>query len=579
MMRGPLATDGPKPMNQTPDARSIFAPIWRRKWLILAVAVVVGAATYLYYKHERPTYTASTEVYLGASSEEQAPTSKPTPKSRTTGDQAAIVNSIVVEEVRNRLDKEHKAALIRGAKVRAKQPEKSEFLTITAEAHRSRTAAFMANTVAQAYIKRKTSKRERGIEQAISLSRRQLRRIEATDAAKEAAAAAAAAKPKGKGGVAPSAGGKGASTSSVLQAATLSTKISELEASLGTVTAVQLKPAKRGTLVSPKPRKDAEFGFVLGLVLAALAVFAASRFDRRLRSLEAIEAVMQAPLLAVLPKAPRPIVRRDGSVRPSKLLLEPLRRLHTGLRLIELPGHGVVAGYATAAGNGATSGRRPKVILVVSPDPGDGKSTLVADLALTQRDAGERVIVVEANFRRPIQARMLGLEANHSLVDVLTGRLEVDDAMQPVLAADLEAVGADGVGVMTATQQRVGSLFLLAGDTSVPNPPALVAQMAASGLLQTLADRFDYVLIDAPSPLEVSDVVPLFGAVDGIVTVVRVGHSREVSAQRVQQMLDGPSNAPVLGVVANFAAPRELKRSGFSSFNGRTRSAGRPKRG
>jgi succinoglycan biosynthesis transport protein ExoP len=578
MMRGPLATDGPKPMNQTPDARSIFAPIWRRKWLILAVAAVVGVATYLYYKHERPTYTASTEVYLGASSEEQAPTTKATGKSRSVGDQAAIVNSIVVEEVRNQLDKEHKGALIRGAKVRAKLPEKSEFLTITAEAHRSKTAALMANTVARAYIRRKTSKRERGIEQAIALSRRQLRRIEAIAAAKEAAATAAAAKTKGKGGAAPS-GGKGASTSSVLQAATLSTKISELEASLGTVTAVQLKPAKHGTLVSPKPRKDAEFGFVLGLVLAALAVFTASRFDRRMRSLEAIEAVMQAPLLAVLPKAPRPIVRRDGSVRPSKLLLEPLRRLHTGLRLIELPGHGAAAGYDPAVGNGTTSGRRPKVILVVSPDPGDGKSTLIADLALTQRDGGERVIVVEANFRRPIQARLLGLEENRSLVDVLTGRLELDDAMQPVLAADLEAVGADGGGVLTATQQRVGSLFLLAGDTSVPNPPALVAQMASSGLLQRLADRFDYVLIDAPSPLEVSDVVPLFGAVDGIVTVVRVGHSREVSAQRVQQMLDGASNAPVLGVVANFAAPRELKRSGFSSFNGRTRSGGRPKRG
>jgi Mrp family chromosome partitioning ATPase len=563
-------------MNQTPEARSIFAPIWRRKWLVLAVAIVAAAATYLYYKHERPTYEASTVVYLGASSEEQAPTSKAAPKSRLPADQAAIVNSIIVEEVRSELVRKHKAALIRGVKVRGKLPEKSEFLQITAEAHSSRAAAFVANAVAQAYIRRKTSKREAGIEQALALSRRQLRRIEATDAAREAAAAVTAK--KGKGG-APSAGGKGASTSSVIQAASLGTKISELETSLGAVTAVQLKPAKRGVLVSPKPRKDAEFAFVLGLVFAALAVFTVSRFDRRLRSLDAIEAVIQAPLLAVLPKAPRPIIRRDGSARPSKLLLEPLRRLHTGLRLIELPDQGAVTGYSPAPGNGTASGARPKVILVVSPDPGDGKSTLVADLALTQRDGGERVIVVEANFRRPIQARMLGLEASHSLVDVLTGRLEVDDAMQPVLAADVAAVGADGVSVLTATQERVGSLFLLAGDTSVPNPPALIAQMATSGLLQTLADKFDYVLIDAPSPLEVSDVVPLFGVADGIVIVARVGHSREVSASRVQQMLDGPSNAPVLGVVANFAGARELKRSGFSSFNGRTPAAGRPKRG
>jgi polysaccharide biosynthesis transport protein len=563
-------------MNQTPEARSIFAPIWRRKWLVLAVAIVAAGATYLYYKHERPTYEATTTVYLGASSEEQVPTSKSALKSRLPADQAAIVNSIIVEEVRSELVRKHKAALIRGVKVRGKLPEKSEFLQITAEAHSSRAAAFVANAVARAYIRRKTSKREAGIEQALALSRRQLRRIEAADAAREAAAAVAVK--KGKGG-APSAGAKGASTSSVIQAASLGTKISELETSLGAVTAVQLKPAKHGVLVSPKPRKDAEFAFVLGLVLAALAVFTVSRFDRRLRSLEAIEAVMQAQLLAVLPKAPRPIVHRDGSARPSKLLLEPLRRLHTALRLIELPGQGAVTGYSPAPGNGAASGRRPKVILVVSPDPGDGKSTLVADLALTQRDGGERVVVVEANFRRPIQARMLGLEASHSLVDVLTGRLEVHDAMQPVLAADVAAAGADGVGVLTATQERVGSLFLLAGDTSVPNPPALIAQMATSGLLQTLADEFDYVLIDAPSPLEVSDVVPLFGVADGIVIVARVGHSREVSALRVQQMLDGPSNAPVLGVVASFAGARELKRSGFSSFNGRMAAAGRPKRG
>ena len=558
-------------MNPTPDARSIFAPIWRWKWLILAVAVVVAGATYFYYKREKPTYETSTEVYLGASNEEQ-PASKG--KAKGAGDQAAIVNSIVVEELRGQLVKEHKAGLIRGVKVGAKLPEKSEFMTIATTAHSPRSAAFIANAVAQAYIRRKASKREHGIEQAIALSRSQLRRIEAAAAAKEAAAAAA--KKKGKGGGASSVGGgKGSSASSVIQGATLSAKINELEASLGTVTAVQLRPAKaaRVALVAPKPKSDAEFGFVLGLVLAALAVFIVSRFDRRLRSLEAIEAAMQTPLLSALPKAPRPIVRRDGSVRPSNLLLEPLRRLHTALHLIDAPANGA------ASGNGASAARRPRVLLFVSPDPGDGKSTLVADLALTQREAGERVVVVEANFRRPIQARMLGLDANHSLADVLTGRLDVDDAMQPVMAVDVAEAAEVGVGALTATQERVGSLFLLAGDASVPNPPALVAQMATSGLLHSLAERFDYVLIDAPSPLEVSDVEPLFGAVDGIVIIARVAHSREVSVRRMRQMLERPSTAPVLGLVANFAAPRELKRSGFSSFNRRMRSGNRPKRG
>ncbi|HTA35744.1 MAG TPA: Wzz/FepE/Etk N-terminal domain-containing protein, partial [Solirubrobacteraceae bacterium] len=88
-------------MNETTDATAIFAPIWRRKWLILAVAIVVGAGSYLYYKRQRPTYQASTQVFLGAGAEEQAPTERTASKGRgnALADQAAVINTIVVEQV------------------------------------------------------------------------------------------------------------------------------------------------------------------------------------------------------------------------------------------------------------------------------------------------------------------------------------------------------------------------------------------------------------------------------------------------------------------------------------------------
>jgi tyrosine-protein kinase len=546
-------------MNETTDATSIFAPIWRRKWLILAVGVIVAFASYLYYKHERPTYQVSTQVFLGASAEEQAPTAKGSSKSRGSAlsGQATIVTSIVVEEVRHRLREEHKGELVRRSKVHAKIPEKSEFLTITTEAHSRKGAALLANLVAQRYIGRQQAKRERGIQKAISLSRRQLRRIEEAAAIRES-------RPQGKegGSAANGSGSKSSSSaSSVIQAASLSTKINELESSLGTVTAEQIKPAKpaNARLQSPKPRKDAIFGFVLGIVLAAIAAYAFSRFDRRVRSLAGVETTLHAPLLAALPKVARPIVTREGSSRPSNVLLEPLRRLHTALQLIDGP---------TAGGE---PGRRPRVILFVSPDPGDGKSTLVANLALVGRDAGERVVVVEANFRRPVQMRLLGVGGDGRLADVLTGRLEADEAMRRVLATHPSEVlpeEEDDAAVLTATETNLGSLFVLGGEKSVSNPPALLAQESTSELLSSLAGRFDYVLIDGPSPLEVSDVVPLLGVVDGIVVVARVGHSREASASRVRQLLDRPAYAPVLGVVANSVARGELKRYGFS-LNGR----------
>lgn len=549
-------------MNEPTDATAIFAPIWRRKWLILAVGIIVAAASYFYYKREKPVYQASTQVFLGAGAEEQAPGEKAAAKNRggALTDQAAVINTIVIEQVRRRLRAEGETAALRGAKVKAKAPEKSEFITITAEAHTGRTAAMLANLTAQAYVRRQSDKRQKGIEKAIAIDRRQLHRI-------EAAAIAAAEKPKktatkGKGASAGSGAGS-PSASSVIQEATLASKINQLESSLGTASAQQVKPATRDTalMLSPKPRKDAIFGFVIGIVLAAIAAYAFSRFDRRLRSLAVIESVTQLPLLAALPKVRQPIVRGGPAPRPSVRLLEPLRRLHTALPL------------GDRAAGGAYG--RARVLLFVSPDPGDGKSTIVADLALVQRDAGERVAIVEANFRRPAQARLLGLEGEGRLAAALSGRIDVEEATQrvtPAIAADVALAGEGGVA--TATQAEVGSLFVLAGDRSAPNPPALLAREAVADLFRSLAERFDYVLVDAPSPLEYSDVIPLLGVVDQIVVVARAGHSREASALRLRQLLQSPSCAPIAGVVANFVAASDLRRYGFS-VNGRGWRGGR----
>jgi Mrp family chromosome partitioning ATPase len=90
-------------------------------------------------------------------------------------------------------------------------------------------------------------------------------------------------------------------------------------------------------------------------------------------------------------------------------------------------------------------------------------------------------------------------------------------------------------------------------------------------VLRSVAEDFDYVLIDAPSPLEVSDVMPLLNIVDGIVIVARLAHTREMSAQRLLQLLAHAPRAPLLGLVANCVPRREAERYGFSSPNGRVR--------
>jgi Mrp family chromosome partitioning ATPase/capsular polysaccharide biosynthesis protein len=537
-------------MNDTTDAASIFAPIWKRKWLILAVALLVAAGTYEYYKRQPHVYQASTQLYLGNGAEQQSAVSPNAGKSALSGhaltDQVAIINSSIIgEPVRQRLRKEHNLAAAKG-KAKAAVSGTSSFVVITTQARTPRAAVALANGYAREYIRHQHANYLRGVMTAITNTRAQIRKLEA----------------------APVKGAKrGSSTgASTLQAVTLNSKLNQLESQLSLAGVAQVGSAKASPVpLSPTPKKNAIFGFVLGLAIASIAAFLLSRLDRRQRSLADVERVFEVQILTALPNVKSPIVTRDGQRGPAKPLIEPMRRLYTALQLADA---NVLQGERTT---------HPRVILILSADSGDGKSTIVANLARVQADAGERVAVIEADFRRPVQSRLLGVDGSRGLADVLDGRLAMREAMQTVASGPQRAVaqpvdGQPGVstpGVSTIVSPNgSGSLSVLLGGGEADNPPALLGGPAMAELLRSVADDFDHVLIDAPSPLEVSDVMPLLPKVDGIVIVSRVGHTRDVSGERLMELLKRTASAPVLGVVANCVQRKDLERSGLSWSSG-----------
>jgi Mrp family chromosome partitioning ATPase len=109
---------------------------------------------------------------------------------------------------------------------------------------------------------------------------------------------------------------------------------------------------------------------------------------------------------------------------------------------------------------------------------------------------------------------------------------------------------------------------MLGGGTSGEIPPSLDSQ-AFAGLVASLSDDYDCVLIDGAAPLEASEAMPLLRVAEGILVVARLGHTRDVSAARLRELLELPSTAPVLGVVANDVPNRELKRTGFGGSQSR----------
>jgi tyrosine-protein kinase len=551
-------------MNETTDASAVFAPLWRLKWLILAVALLVAAGSYLYYKHKPSVYSATTDIYLGNGAEEQSQigaggiggkkASAPNPAT-----QAALMNSSIIKEaVHERLRREPKTHLVRTAlngKTNAKSSEKSEFVLITAQARTARGAALLANTTAQVYVRRQNAHYRGQVQTAIALARRQLRQIEAGQIE---ALISSATKSKGKNG------NSSSGATATIQSATLSAKVNELESDLGVseVTQVDVAKGRRSVLVSPHPRSNALFGFAIGLVLASFAAYVLGRLDRRLRSLAEIERTFDAPVLTALRAVRRPLLSRDGHPMPAYVLREALWRLQATLRVAP-----------NASGNGDASG--PRTILCASADAGDGKSTLVASLALAWAEGGERVAIVEADFRRPVQGALLGVSGSRGLADVLAGALPVEQAMQSIslLRSDAGVSAATPLpaGNTATVVESAGSVSVLVGGTGVANPPALLGRPAMTDLLDSLAEDFDHVLIDAPSPLQVSDAMPLLGAVDGVVIVARVDHTRATSGQRLMQLLHGTPNTRVLGVIANAVSRGEIKKYGIHADVGRRR--------
>src|ERR1700710_1248875 len=524
-------------LNDSADANAIFAPLWKRKWLILIVGLIAGALTYGYYKHQDPIYGSSTGIYLGSGSELQALLGEgadATGKDRSIANQVVLINSSVVAvAVQKKLLREGHVDAARGS-AGAESSEGRDFILISSQAGSGEAAAILANTYAQVYLDLREESYRRNVQAALESTRQQLRTTEANASSAEL---------------------------QTLQVQSLADQINHLESqlSLGDAGDRQINPAVASPeALSPKPTRNAIFGFVLGIVLASLVTYALSRFDRRLRSLSDIEATFQAPVLAAVPSIRRPIDYAEGCPVPANALREPLRRLHTTLQLRSMS-------------DDIDQRPAPRTVLFVSADAGEGKSTLIAGLGLVQAEAGERVAIVESDLRRPIQAELLGVDGSHGLAEGLGGELTVQEATQAVRVVPTTAATETArlEGIATRAEPRLtGSISVLPSGGTVANPQALLAGRAMPMLLRSMAEEYDYLLVDAPPPLEVSDVLPVLALVDAVVLVARVGHTGETSAQRLVQLLSRAPHGPVLGIIANDASASDMEAFGFSLLDG-----------
>jgi tyrosine-protein kinase len=314
-----------------------------------------------------------------------------------------------------------------------------------------------------------------------------------------------------------------------------------------------VRAADDGTQVAPTPLRNAVLGLGVGVLLGLAAAFLWEALDRRVRDEEEIHRALEIPLLARLP-APKSD-RLGMLIDPWDENAEAVRRLRTSVEFANLD-------------------LKAKVMMVTSCVGEEGKTTTLSNLAVALARAGHRVALVDLDLRKPKVDRIFGLELRPGLADVAIERIELDRALVPVRLRTAEPVqlaratrrgSREHPGTGGSPHEPLGELFVLPSGFLPASPGELVGTQAVATVISRLRDEMDFVLVDAPPMLTVSDAAVLSKRVDAILVVVRLGVVNRPMLRDLERELDA-SPTPKLGFILTGAGAAELYGAGTPAY-------------
>ena len=171
-----------------------------------------------------------------------------------------------------------------------------------------------------------------------------------------------------------------------------------------------------------------------------------------------------------------------------------------------------------------------KKLLITSPSPNDGKSTIAANLAIVLAQAGKKVLVIDLDLRKPTVHKKFGVENIKGFTNFLLGDAKLEDIVKTVAG--------------------IPNLYILTSGPLPPNPAELLGSQKMKKILEQLKDEYDVVVIDSPPVIPVTDAALLASIVDGVVLVLSQGQTRIDMAQKAVEQLKNVG-ARILGTVLN----------------------------
>jgi polysaccharide biosynthesis transport protein len=277
------------------------------------------------------------------------------------------------------------------------------------------------------------------------------------------------------------------------------------------------------------------FSLVAGVVVS----FLLESLDTGLRSIAEIESITELPSLAIIPRARRSSAEQAATLttaqrnvgvltQPKSQFAESFRSLRTSLLL-------------------STAGHPPRFIVLTSATPSEGKTTAATNLAaiLAQRDT--RVLLIDGDLRRPNIHHRFGLNGKIGLTTVLTGATKLEETVQGV--------------------PEIPNLDILPSGPVPPFPTEMLSSGAMDAILRRCAEIYDYVVIDSPPILSVTDGVILARQADAVVLVVRHGKSSKHVVRRARDILLR-SGAGITGIVLNAVDLNSPEYYGYYGYSG-----------
>lgn len=277
----------------------------------------------------------------------------------------------------------------------------------------------------------------------------------------------------------------------------------------------------------PNVPRNLSFALALGLSTGICLAFLLEGLDNTVRTPEQAQIISALASLGMIPlgskttengtrqrlevASSKEAVELVTQSRPQSQMAESYRALRTSLLLTSL-------------------GAPPKVILITSALPQEGKTTTSINTAIVLAQKGTRVLLIDADLRRPSIHKTLGMGPRTGLSNVLTGSANIQQAI--------------------VRSSLLPSLFVLPAGTPPPNPAELLASTNMKDVLAELREEYDHIVVDTPPTLSVTDAVVMSTRADAVVLVIRSGQTTKQALRRARDLLM-QVNARVCGVLLN----------------------------